>query len=421
MMPYEVWLAIKYSGLLNFKNKKNKIISFITTTSILGIAIGVAALIVILSVMNGFQKEVRNRMLDIIPHMEISVPGVDYNTFMSSYKKFKSLIDKDSNIESSASFSLSQAIIIKDSNIVGVQIQGIDTDFINVYRLDKNLFCGDLKSLKDNKFGVIIGLELSKLINANIGDSIAILAPNASSNIIGFTPSLKQFIVQGIFSSGYYEYDANMAFININDANNFFLNNTKNGIRFCVKDIYSTHISIKNIRSILPDYFSVEDWSNTNKFWFNAVQTEKRMMFLILSVVIAIASFNLFSSLTMLVSEKKYDIAIMRTFGVSHINISLIFLLTGLIIGLVGTIIGVISGIIMTHNIDLIVRLLEKIFMVNFFPVDLYVIGKLPYYINYFDILNIAIVSISLSLIATIYPSIKSSKYIPARVLNNVR
>ncbi|MBW0454392.1 MAG: ABC transporter permease [Candidatus Kinetoplastibacterium crithidii] len=421
MIPYEVWLAIKYSGLLNFKNKKNKIISFITITSICGIAIGVAALIVILSVMNGFQKEVRDRMLDIIPHMEVFIPGVDYNTFINSYKKFKPLVDQDSNIESSASFSLSQAIVLKGSNIIGVQIQGIETDFINVYKLDKNLFCGDIKNLKDNEFGVIIGLELSKFMNVSIGDSITVLAPNASSNIIDFSPCLKHFVVQGIFSSGYYDYDANMVFININDANNFFLNSMKNGIRFCVKDVHSTPISVKNIRNILPDYFSVEDWSNTNKFWFNAVQTEKRMMFLILSVIIAIASFNLFSSLTMLVSEKKYDIAIMRTFGVSYINISLIFLLTGLIIGFVGTIIGVISGIIITYNIDLIVCLIEKIFMVNFFPVESYIIGTLPYNINYLDILNIAIVSISLSFIATIYPSIKASKYMPARVLNNVR
>ncbi|WP_041186210.1 lipoprotein-releasing ABC transporter permease subunit [Candidatus Kinetoplastidibacterium desouzai] len=421
-MFYEFWLAIKYSGILSFRNRKrDKFLSFITITSVLGIAIGVASLIVVLSVMNGFQKEVRNRMLAVVPHIELSIPGLDYSDFHNEYQKFSDFILHDDNIKSSVPFLNSQAMILKESRLIGVQVQGINSNFIDAYCLDKSLLSGDFHNLKDGCFNTIIGSELSKMMDINVGDTIFLVVPCFSSNLSGFTPRLKKFKIEGIFSSGYYEYDSNVVYISINDASKLFIDNAKNGIRISLYDVSLAPITSSYLKNNLPYYFNIEDWSSTNKFWFDAVQTEKRMMFLILSIIIAVATFNLFSSLVMLVTEKKYEISILRTFGARSINILMIFLLNGLFIGFIGTVVGVLFGVVVSNNVDQIVSFIENIFQINLLPRDAYFIDKLPHDINYTEVLKISVMSICMSLISTIYPTIRALKFSPAQVLNHVR
>ncbi|AGF49014.1 lipoprotein-releasing ABC transporter permease subunit [Candidatus Kinetoplastidibacterium galati] len=423
-LPYELWIAAKYVGII--KKTDDKFISFISVSSVIGISLGVAALLVVVSVMNGFQKEIKDRILSVTSHVEISSSKSQYNDLKNDF--MNKIFGKSSynSISAYSSFISSQAIILSVSGLSkarGIQVTGIDfKSYCNVSDLGKSIIFGDSNDLElDKSNGIIIGNELAMIMNLGLGDKLSILSPDFLSNINSFTPKTKQFLVTGIFKSGYYDYDANVVFIDISNAYELFSDNCRCGIRILLDDIQTAPYISKKIRDSLDWKFLVQDWSYSNKNLFIAIRTEKRMMFIILSMIITVAAFNLFSSLIMVVKDRESEIAIMRTIGISASKILTIFTLVGLIIGLIGTFIGIVSGILILQNLDFCVNLIESIMKVDFLPSDVYFINKFPVDIRINDIFAIACLSILLSLFATILPSYRASRLQPAKVLNRVK
>ncbi|AGF48308.1 lipoprotein-releasing system permease protein [Candidatus Kinetoplastibacterium oncopeltii TCC290E] len=423
-LPYELWIAAKYVGII--KRTGDKFISFISISSVIGISLGVAALVVVISVMNGFQKEIKDRILSTTSHIEISSNKFQYNDLKKDF--MNNVLGKDSysGISAYAPFVAAQAMLLSESGlskIRGIQVIGIDLkSYFDVSDLERNIIFGNLENLDLEKSnGVIIGNELSMLMNISLGDRLSIITPDFSSDLNSFVPKTKQLLVTGIFKSGYYDYDANVVFIDINSAFKLFSENCRCGIRILLNDIQTAPYISKKISDSLDWKFLVQDWSCSNKNLFIAVQTEKRMMFIILSMIIIVAAFNLFSSLIMVVKDRESEIAIMRTIGISSFKILIIFVSAGLIIGLIGTIIGIISGIFILYNLDSCVNLIENVMQIDFLPADVYFINNFPVDIKIRDIILISCLSVLLSLLATIFPSYRASRLQPAKVLNRVK
>ncbi|AWD32411.1 Lipoprotein-releasing system transmembrane protein LolE [Candidatus Kinetoplastibacterium sorsogonicusi] len=419
-VPYEFWLAFKFLKISIFNKNKN-FISFISFISSLGIALGVASLIIVISIMNGFEKEVRNRMLSFLPHIEVYVKEVNAIDFINSWKGiFDKYIKDINNIKSGTPFVSSQAIIMKNKILNGVLINGIDIqDKNNISDITNYMIHGKIQDLIHGKYNIVIGKNLANAIDANIGDSIYLISSNSFSHIIGFTPNIKKFNITGIFDSGYYEYDMNMVIINILDAINIAGESSLYGIKLKTDNMYIAPLISKKINSILPNFMLAIDWSQTNKNWFSAIQTEKKIMFIILMIIVLIAVFNLLSSLVMTVNDKEKDIAILRTFGAQAINISYIFVIQGLIISIIGITLGSILGILITTNLDIIFIFLENIIGFNPMPKEIYLLDKIPYDIRIIDIFKIICLTLVMSFLATIYPSMQASKTQPAHILRN--
>lgn len=423
-IPYEFWFAMKFSRIYcnNRKfNRDNHFISFVTLMSSLGIALGVASLIIVLSVMNGFQKEVRERMLSMLPHIELYIKDYTSTNILHNWEEIFNLSSKSvNNINAGSPFVSSQAVLMKEKSLNGVQVKGIDFIHENeVSNISKYMLKGSLENIQENTFNIIIGSDLANNINAQIGDSIYLISPSATFNSFGFIPNIKKFNIIGIFASGYYEYDIGMVFINIKDAIKIFDNSAMCGIRLKISDMNLAPMISQELNDSLPDNILSIDWSLTHKNWFSAIQTEKKMMFLILMIIIIIAIFNLSTSLIMTVKDKEKDIAILKTFGINSINVAFIFILQGIIISIIGIIIGVLFGLIITLNLDSILFFIERIIGFSLMPKDVYLLDKLPYNIQIEDIVVIIFVTFFSSILATIYPSLKASRTEPAKILRN--
>lgn len=423
-LPYELWIASKYVGII--KKTGDKFVSFISISSVIGISLGVAALLVVVSVMNGFQEEIKDRILSTTSHIEISSNKLQYNKLKNDF--INKVLGKNSynGIAAHSPFISSQAMLLSSSGLSkfrGVQVTGIDfNNYCKVSDLGNNIIFGDLEDLElDQSNGVIIGNETAILMNLGLGDTLSLLIPDFSSGLNSFSPKIKQFLVTGIFKSGYHDYDANVVFIGISNAFKLFSDNCRCGVRILLHDIQTAPYISKKISDSLDWKFLVQDWSCSNKNLFIAVQTEKRMMFIILSMIITVAAFNLSSSLIMVVKDRENEIAIMRTIGISSYRILIIFIFAGLMIGLIGTLIGLISGIIILCNLDFCINLIENVMRVDFLPPDVYFINKFPVDIRIKDILSISCLSILLSLFATIFPSYRASRLQPAKVLNRAK
>ncbi|WP_235043816.1 lipoprotein-releasing ABC transporter permease subunit [Candidatus Kinetoplastidibacterium blastocrithidiae] len=421
-LPYELWIAAKYVGVIRRTN--DKFISFISIASVIGISLGVASLVIVVSIMNGFQKEIKDRVLSITPHIEISSNKSQFNDLKNDF--IDKILGRNTYnaIAAYSPFIASQAMLVSGlSKFRGIQVNGIDfNSYRNVYPLEKNIILGSLENLTSkNHNSIIIGYELAIMMNLHIGDKLGILSPDFALDINSFIPKIEQFIVIGIFKSGYYEYDANVVFINLDNAYKLFSDNCKCGIRILLHDTQVAPYVGNKIRDDLDWKFLVQDWASSNKNLFIAVKTEKRMMFIILSMIITVSAFNLFSSLIMVVKDRASEIAIMRTIGISSYSILIIFILAGLIIGLIGTFMGIISGIFILCNLDALVAFIENSMRIDFLPSDIYFINKFPVDMRIKDIFAISFLSILLSLFATILPSYKASKLQPARVLSHVK
>ena len=422
-IPYELWIGARYAGLSRMRGRRggrDRFVSFVAATSMAGIALGVAALIVVLSDMNGFQKEVRDRMLSVLPHIELFVPGADPASVLAKWTEIADAALKSPSVLAAAPFVAAQGMLLRGQVLRGVQVRGIDPAAEkSVSDVAGQMVTGSLADLHPGDFGIVLGQDLADALGVHRGDPVMMLAPQANVSPVGFTPRMRQFTVVGTFRSGHYEYDSSLAFTDVTDAAKLFRDGSMAGVRLRVDDMGRAPEIAQSLTPLLPPRVLAADWSRNNRTWFAAVQTEKRMMFLILALIVAVAAFNLLSSLVMAVKDKQSDIAILRTFGSTPAEIARIFLVQGALIGVVGTLLGVGLGAAIAYNIDVLVPGLEHLFGVKFLPREVYFISALPSDPRLSDTVTIAVTSLVLSLLATLYPSWRASRLQPAQVLRH--
>lgn len=402
-------------GLRYIKSKQKKgFVSFIALVSIIGIALGVAALITVLSVMNGFQREIRTKIIGVTAHMQVT----DASGSLQNWQSLIKTITANKEVLKYAPYVDGQALISFDGNVSGVLLRGIDPTLEpGVDDIGAHIINGSA-NLASGKFDVMIGQALAKQLGVAIGDKITVVTPDGQVTPAGTIPRLKQFTITGIFNLHMYEYDSSLILININDARALLkMGGGVSGIRLMVADVMQTQKIKEELENTLPDNIIVMDWIEQHQNYFSAVDLEKKMMFVILTLIVAVAVFNLVSTLVMTVNDKKADIAILRTMGASKKNIRNIFILQGGLSGIVGTVSGTITGLLLATYIGDIVHLVEIITGSKLISSDVYLIDYLPSQINFQDVVTIFIVSIVLSIIATIYPSQNAAKIDPAEAL----
>ena len=411
--PYELAVGWRYTRA-GRATRRNGFISFISGVSMLGIALGVAALIIVLSVMNGFQKEVRDRMLSVVSHVEIFAPqGAPLPDVERTLREARSNPD----VVGAAPFVSAQALLARGEDMKGALVRGIDPAREGEVT-DLAATSGEvLQRLKAGEFKVVLGIELARSLGVTEGDVITLIAPSGQVTPAGVLPRMKQMTVAGTFDSGHYEYDSTLVMMHYEDAQRIFRLEGPTGIRLKLKDLHEAPRVAHELADTLTDRLFIRDWTQQNKTWFAAVQLEKRMMFIILTLIVAVAAFNLVSTLVMSVQDKRADIAILRTLGASPSSIMGIFMVQGAMVGVIGTLAGLALGLLIAVNIDVIVPAIEHALHASFLPKDIYLISKMPSEPQSSDIVPIAVISLILSFVATIYPSWRASRVNPAEAL----
>jgi len=410
-LPYELLIGLRYTRA----KKRNHFISFISLISMLGIGLGVAALIVVLSVMNGFQKELRTRILGVASHIQIT--GV--NGELPNWALVAEQAMKHPEVRASAPFVQSQGMFSVDGMVKGTIVRGIIPDQEDrVADFRKTIQSGSLDDLRPGEFGVVLGADLARSLRVFTGDKLTLIAPQGTVTPAGVMPRLKSFKVVGIFEVGMFEYDSGLALINLEDAQKLYqMDDRVTGVRLKVDDLFQApRIARELVRYIDADAY-LSDWTKSHANFFRAVQIEKNMMFIILSLIVAVAAFNLVSTLVMAVTDKQADIAILRTLGASPGSIMAIFMVQGALIGFIGLGLGVIGGVTLALNVDVVVPFIEKILGTQFMSKEVYYISNLPSELQWSDVTTITGVSFVLSLVATIYPSWRASRVNPAEAL----
>jgi lipoprotein-releasing system permease protein len=413
-IPYELILGWRYTRA-GRSTRRNGFISFISGVSMLGIALGVAALIIVLSVMNGFQKEVRDRMLGVVSHIEIFALN---ESALPDLAGTLAQVRAVPEVVGAAPFIATQALLARGEDMKGAIVRGIDPAAEpSVTDLVVDLKDSALTRLVAGEFGVVLGGELARSLGVRRGDKVALVAPAGQVTPAGVVPRFKQMTVVGTFDSGHYEYDASLVLIHIDDAAKIFRLEGPTGVRVKLRDLHQAREVGAQLSRSLGGDLVVRDWTRQNRTWFAAVQVEKRMMFIILTLIVAVAAFNLVSTLVMTVTDKRADIAILRTLGASPHSIMGIFVVQGAMVGVIGTLAGLALGLGVAFNIDVIVPALEHLFKASFLPKDIYLISRMPSDPQQADILPIALISLVLAFLATIYPSWRASQVNPAEAL----
>ena len=412
--PYELQIGWRYTRA-GRGGRRNRFISFISGVSMLGIALGVAALIIVLSVMNGFQKEVRDRMLSVIAHVELqSYQGQALPDWRATAAQAK----QNPAVIGAAPFIAAQALIARGSDMRGAMVRGISpAEEATVTPLAAELKDGPLARLRSGEWGILLGSELARALGVREGDKITLVAPNGQVTPAGVVPRLKQFTLVGTFHAGHYEYDTGMALIHVDDAARLFQVEGPTGVQLKLKQALSARqVAAELAQSLGPEIY-VRDWTRTNATWFDAVQVEKRLMSIILTLIVAVAAFNLVSTLVMTVTDKQADIAILRTLGSSPRSIMKIFMIQGALVGLLGMAIGVGFGVLVAMNIDVIVPFIERLLGVQFLSKDIYFISTVPSDLRWPDVAKIGGLAVVLAFLATLYPSYAASRVKPAEAL----
>ena len=412
MQPLSLFIGRRY---LRAK-RQNNFISFISLVSMAGIALGIAALITVLSVMNGFQKEVRAKILGVTSHIQV----MGFEAGLSNWRDVMDITKKQPEIAGAAPFVMDQGMLTNGQTPRGVGIRGIDPTLENeVADLGSNMKVGDLSALKPGEYGIVLGTELARALQTQMGAKLQLLvAPRGGPSITGMVPRTRSFTVVGIFSSGHYEYDLNLALINIKDAQTLFrLDDAVSGVRLKVNDTDRAPLIARQLGKTLAIDGYVTDWTQQNATYFRAVQIEKRMMFIILTLIIAVAAFNLVSTLVMVVTDKHPDIAILRTLGATPGTIMRIFIVQGAMVGLIGTLIGVVGGVLLALNISDVVSFMERVIGTPILSPEVYFIKELPSDLKANDVWSISLIAFVMALVATLYPSWRASKVNPAEAL----
>ncbi len=412
-LPFEWLVGLRYTRASR-RSGRNSFISFISLISMAGIALGVAALIVVLSVMNGFQKEVRDRMLSVLSHIEV----FDASGALPNWEETAREAFQNPEVKGAAPYVAGQAMITRDDTVRGVVVRGVlPQEEPKVSDVANQVRQGSFDDLKAGEFNIVLGGELARSMGADLGDKITLIAPQGQVTPAGVIPRLKQFNVVGIFEAGHFEFDSSLAFIHLDDAMKMFKQNAPSGLRLKIADMQMAPQVAMELSTILTGNVLIRDWSKQNRNWFAAVQTEKRMMFIILTLIIAVAAFNLVSTLVMTVTDKQADIAILRTIGASPRSIMKIFMIQGALVGLIGTAIGVGLGVLVALNVDVIVPFIESLLGVQFLPKDIYLISALPSDLRWPDVWTIGGVAVLLAFVATLYPSWWAARVKPAEAL----
>jgi lipoprotein-releasing system permease protein len=412
-LPFEWMIGLRYTRASR-RSSRDSFISFISLISMAGIALGVAALIVVLSVMNGFQKEVRDRMLSVLSHIEV----FDASGSLPDWQATAAQALKHPEVRGAAPYVEAQAMVIRDDTVRGIMVRGIvPSEEPQVSDVASQVIAGSLTDLRPGEFNVVLGSELAHSLRLKIGDKLTLIAPQGQVTPAGVLPRLKQFNVVGVFEAGHYEYDASLAFIDLQDAERMFRQAGPTGLRLKVADMQRAPEVAVDLSLSLTGSLYLRDWSQQNRNWFAAVQTEKRMMFIILTLIIAVAAFNLVSTLVMTVTDKQADIAILRTLGASPASIMKIFMIQGALVGFIGTAIGVGLGVLVALNVDVIVPFIESLFGVQFLPRDIYLISALPSDLRWPDVWRIGGMALTLAFLATLYPSWRAARVRPADAL----
>ena len=393
--------------------KRDGFLSFISTLSMVGIALGVASLIIVLSVMNGFQKEVRDKMLSVLSHVEIRSQGG-----IENWQEMATFLSKQNHIIGVSPILYTQGLIIRNGMMRGMELRGIEPDTEKlVSEIPAQTSSGAIELIQPGAFNIALGVELAQSLGVQKGDRISVMVPQGDLTPAGVLPRQKSFTVVGLIDSGHFEYDSSLAVIHWQDAAALTQNRFPTGLRVRLDNMYLAPEVSSNLNGALPPGMVAMDWSMQNRTWFAAVKTEKRMMFIILAMIIAVAAFNLVSTLVMTVTDKQADIAILRTMGASAQMIQKIFFVQGMAIGILGSIFGVLLGVLVATNIDVIVPAIESLFGVHFLPKDIYFISELPSDVHLEDVLKVGGMAFLLSLLATLYPSYRAAKVKPAEAL----
>ena len=413
-IPYELVLGWRYTRA-GRATRRNGFISFISGVSMLGISLGVAALIIVLSVMNGFKKEVRDRMLGVLSHIEVlaytSASLIDVPALAQPLAQHPQVL-------AYAPFVLSQVLMAQGEDMRGAMVRGIDpAQETAVTDAVAQVSPSILAQLQPDAFAVVLGAELARQLGVKPGEQVTLIAPGGQVTPLGVVPRLKQLRVVGVIDTGHFEYDASLALMHISDAQRIFRLEGPTGLRVKLKDPQLAREVAAELAPVLGVDVMVRDWTRANRTWFAAVQIEKRMMFIILTLIVAVAAFNLVSTLVMTVTDKRADIAILRTLGASPASIMAIFVVQGALVGVIGTLSGLLLGLLVAFNIGSIVPAIEQALGASFLPRDIYLISRMPSDPQWADIGPVVIIALVLALAATLYPSWRASRIDPAEAL----
>ena len=415
-IPFELQIGWRYTRA-GRSGRRNGFISFISMVSMLGIALGVAALIIVLSVMNGFQKEVRDRMLSVIAHVEIYQAQGEA---LADWQATATEARRNEQVVGAAPFIATQALIARGDDMRGAIVRGISpADEATVTALAAQLRDTTLARLVSGGWGIVLGGELARGLGVKVGDRVTIVAPGGQFTPAGVVPRLKQLTLVGTFEAGHYEYDSGLALMHVDDAARLFRVAGPTGVQLRLKDAQQAHEVADEIQMRLGDSVRITDWTRTNRNWFQAVQIEKRLMFIILTLIVAVAAFNLVSTLVMTVTDKQADIAILRTLGASPRSIMTIFMVQGAASGVIGTLVGMGLGLLVAFNVDVIVPAIERALHMSFLPGSVYLISRMPSDPQSADIVPIVAISLALAFVATVYPSWRASRVQPAEALRH--
>ena len=412
MSPYELAVGLRYTRARKGSGR-NAFISFIALISMAGIALGVAALIVVLSVMNGFQQELRNRILSVASHIEVrGTPA------LADWEAVAKTALGDPRVTGAAPFITGQAMLSAGDVNRGALVRGIDPAREDaVADIGRHMRVGSLADLKPGAFGIVLGAELARALGLRVGDTVVAITPSGTVTPAGTLPRVKSFKVVGLFEIGMYEFDSGLAIIDLDDARRLYRVDGVTGVRLKIDDLFAAPAVARSLARQVGVDAELRDWTQSHANFFRAVAIEKRVMFIILTLIIAVAAFNIVSSLFMAVKDKQADIAILRTLGASPGSVMKIFLIQGTLIGLMGTLAGIAGGIALAVNVDVVVPFIENLFGFKFLSKDVYQISDLPSELRMADVLLTAFFSFVVSMLATIYPSYRAAQINPAEAL----
>jgi lipoprotein-releasing system permease protein len=412
-LPFEWLVGLRYTRA-GKRSGRNSFISFISLISMAGIGLGVAALIVVLSVMNGFQKEVTDRMLSVLAHVEI----FDARGSMPDWQIEAAEARKNPEVIGAAPFVETQGMLIRDDELRPAVIRGVlPEQEPTVSDVSRQVKRGSFTALEAGSYNIVLGIELARALHVGLGEKVTLALAQGQATPAGVLPRLRSFTVVGIFEAGHNEFDSGLAFVHITDAEKLLRLDAPSGLRLRLSDMHrAPQVALDLKRSMHPDLI-MRDWSKLNANWFAAVQTEKRMMFIILTLIIAVAAFNLVSTLVMTVTDKQADIAILRTLGASPRSIMKIIMIKGSLVGILGTAIGITLGVTVALNVDVIVPFIEHILGVQFLSKDIYYISTVPSDLRWPDVYKIGCVAVLLAFVATLYPSWWAARVKPAEAL----
>ncbi len=414
--PYEVLIAARYLR----STHRSGFVSFVASMSVLGLALGVAVLIVVLSVLNGFETELRGRMLSVTSHA--SITGIQGD--IADWRRGLELAARTPGVKAVVPFIESRGLLANGERVAGTAVRGIlPEEEARAVGLGSRLKQGTLDELEPGKFRIILGSALATELGVTVGQNVVLMAPEGSATPVGFMPRQRRFTVSGIFESGMYEYDRGLALVHMNDAARLYrLGDKVTGLRLALEDPFAAPRIVRDVAQAIDfdgNGFFVTDWTRDHAVFFRSIELTKSMMFFILLILVVVAAINLVAMLVMIVKEKQTDIAILRTIGAAPINVLRAFLLQGALIGLAGTLAGALLGWLLASNVQVIVQAIERAFDVQFLDASVYFMSDLPAEVRVGDVLRVSVVALVLAALATIYPAWRAARTMPAEALRH--